>query len=523
MVFVFFSITFFYFFISRSFGEPISSWNYTVNITPNSDIAFDVANDSSDNIIVVGYDNLQKIYQQRIMKLDKNKNSLWNYTENSNWYKSMAQSVAVDKDDNITVVGCNNKTGLDFDWQIMKLDKNGNSLWNYTTKHSYYEDRAWSVAVDNESNIIVVGYDNSTGHNQWQIMKLDKNKNSLWNYTYNPNSYDAKAYGVAVDKDNNITVVGFDNSTGNVEWHIMKLDKDKNSLWNITPKLSPDPNPDYAWDVVTDSFNNIIVVGSESLSSSDQRWLIMKLAPNGTSIWNYTDSPSIYSDHAWGVDTDNNNNIIVVGYDKNLTSPFDYQWRIIKLAPDKTSIWNYTLNISSGDDEAKSVVVDKDNNFIVVGYDRNTGPPLNFEWTIRKFSDAPDCGDSKFEPWKGEECEKSLLNKDAPCPPFAKCNSTCQCEDFGPIMLGCNYYDYCENGHVPNNLGIPCIWGVNCWTQETDYAIITLINDTCQDGGWANHTWMTCPNGTAVCGNPYCETGESSDPFSPNYCLECVP
>jgi hypothetical protein len=511
IIYVFFLLTFFSFFVNRTLGQPIPLWNYTINITPNSDIAYDVANDSSNNIIVVGYDYTPGTYQWRIMKFYPDGRSMWNYTDNSTRYTIYPQSVAVDNESNIIAVGLDTPVYGDSRWRIMKLAPDKTSLWNYTDNISTGSDKAQSVAVDNESNIIVAGWDNSTGNLQWRIMKLDKDKNSLWNYTDNPSSYDEWAYGVAIDKQNNIIAVGFDNKygIGDSDWRIMKLDKDKNEIWNYTPKLSS--GSDVAWDVAVDGFDNIIVVGSEFVNGADYRWKIMKIAPDRTSLWNYTDNPKSNDvDRAYGVDIDNNNNIIVVGTDRNLTSPVNNQWRIIKIAPDGTSLWNHTINISSGRDEAWSVAVDKENNFIVVGYDANT-TPANNEWTIMKFSDVPVCGDGKFEPWKGEECEKSLPNRDAPCPRYAKCNETCNCEDFRPRMLGCNYFDYCENGHVPNVPGSPCIFGMfaNCWTAETDTAIITLINDTCQDESWANHTWMTCPNGTASCGNGYCETGET--------------
>jgi len=506
---VFFLLTFLSFFATKTLGEPILLWNHSINITPDPDEAYSVANDSSNNYIVVGYDYLQKLYQWRIMKFASDGTPQWNYTENSTWYKSFATSVAVDKDNNITVVGWDNKTG-DNEWRIMKFDPNEKSLWNYTANFSLGDDRAQSVAVDKDNNIIVAGYDNLTGNPEWNIMKLDKNKNSIWNYTYNPSPYFDKAYGVAVDKDNNITAVGFDNSTGDYEWRIMKLDKNKNLLWSITTKLSS--GSDIAQGVAIDKDNNIIVVGYQYVGIGDDQWRIMKLAPNGTSLWNYTDNPSTSPDWAQAVAIDNYNNIIVVGNDYNLTPP-NNEWRIMKFDPNGKSLWNYSLNISTGYDKALGVAVDKDNNYIVVGFDRIT---VNDEWTIMKISDAPVCGDGKYEPLKDEECENATLNRDAPCKPYAKCNNTCQCEDFGPTMLGCNYYDYCDNGHVPNNPGTPCLFDRhgNCWTEETDPAIITLINDTCQDGSWANHTWMSCPYGTASCGshgegNGICETGES--------------
>jgi len=304
-------------------GEMVLEWNYSFNVS-SAEIANGVAVDSDKNIIVAGYDADTTNFddQWKIMKFDLDGVSLWNYTANpittdDDW----ARGVAVDSDNNIIVVGYDaDTTNFDDQWRIMKFDPDGKSLWNYTANPSTNHDQAFSVALDSDKNIIVVGTDRNTfspgGSYQWRIMKLDPDGKSLWNYTVDPNSSSDQASGVAVDSDKNITVVGYDTNTTNF----------------------------------------------------DDQWRIMKFDPDGKSLWNYTFNPSPRSDQAYAVAVDSLKNIIVVGYDDNTTVNNDYQWRIMKFDPEGNSIWNYTINISDRYDRAYGVAVDSDDSFTVVGY-----------------------------------------------------------------------------------------------------------------------------------------------------------
>jgi hypothetical protein len=293
----------------------------------------------------------------------------------------------------------------DFGWRIMKFDKDDNSLWNYTVNISSDDDRPRKVVIDHEHNIIVAGYEKASsiaGDYGWRIMKFSSAGTSLWNYSFNASNNADQAMAVDIDSDNNITVVGYDKlrSSSDSEWRIMKFDKNGNSLWNYTDNMSS--YNDEAWGVAIDTNNNIIVVGYDRSQGQygstgnqyDNQWRIMKFDKNGNSLWNYTvniatggTSSDPSHDIARGVDTDSFNNITVVGYDKlfdQSSGDFNTEWRIMKLGYDKHSLWNYTVNYSLYDDEAKSIVVDSMGDIIVTGFDSSPGK-TSYEWNIMKF------------------------------------------------------------------------------------------------------------------------------------------
>jgi uncharacterized delta-60 repeat protein len=438
---------------------------------------------------------------------------LWQNITNATSGDEKALGVAVDNDNNIIAVGYENVTATDYQWRIMKFDPNGNFLWLNRTNPSIGVDISNGVAVDNSNNIIAVGYDREPGNNQWRIMKFDPNGNLIWWNTTNASSGSDVAYGVAVDSNNNIIVVGQDFVSGSdYQWRIMKFDPNGNLIWwNTTNATS---GSEVAYSVTVDNNDNIIVVGHENVTATDYQWRIMKFDPNGNFLWLNRTNPSSGDDRARGVASDGSN-IIVVGYDY---SPGNNQWRIMKFDPNGNLIWWNTTNASSGDDRAYGVAVDSNNNIIVVGQDFVSGS--DYQWRIMVFT--TECGDGFYGPWI-EECDYTAPTPNAPCPPYAYCNSTCQCHDFRPEMSECNYYDYCINGtnatnptescceQKPLGSGIPiecCLTGGIpsdcsspfavrnpnaiakydfCWINGYD------ITDVCIDVDLTDHWWRTCP------------------------------
>ncbi|MDI6826519.1 MAG: hypothetical protein QMD36_05050, partial [Candidatus Aenigmarchaeota archaeon] len=235
------------------------------------------------------------------------------------------RGVAVDSNDNIIVVGYDNSPG-NAQWRIMKFDSNLNSLRNYTVNPSSSYDYAYAVVNKTNDEIIVVGMDRNATSTQWRIMKFNSSLDSIRNYTTNDSAGVDEARGVAVDSNDNIIVVGYDNSPGNAQWRIMKFDSNLNSLKNYTYNNPDNTGSDIAWDVAVDSNDNIIVVGYDN-SPGNYQWRIMKFNSSLDSTWNYTTNDSPYADMARGVAVDSNDSIIVVGYDNVTTS---YEWRIMK-------------------------------------------------------------------------------------------------------------------------------------------------------------------------------------------------
>jgi uncharacterized delta-60 repeat protein len=266
------------------------------------------------------------------------------------------------------------------------------SEWNYTVDPSPVSDEANGVAVDSNRNIVVVGVNRSiSSDTSWLLMKFASNGTLLWTRNYDFSSSDDSASGVAIDPDNNITVVGYDRVTTSptdVEWRILKLAPDGALLWTNSYNFSS--GDDRPLGVAIDSQNNTVTVGYDSNTTSrdDKEWRVLKLAPDGSLLWTYSYDFSSSVDVATNVAVDPDNNITVVGYDGNVSSSSDREWRMIKITPDGSNLfWDFHVNISSNPDEPSGVAMDRQNNTIVVGFDGTRGYYTS-QWMIIKFNPA---------------------------------------------------------------------------------------------------------------------------------------
>ncbi len=120
------------------------------------DQAYSVAVDNSNNIIVTGCSGEPfSDYDYFTVKYNSSGTILWQDTLDNSDHDDVAYSVAVDNANNIIVTGyCT--TGGDYDYFIVKYDSSGTILWQGTLDNGN-DDIAHGVAIDNAHNIIVTG------------------------------------------------------------------------------------------------------------------------------------------------------------------------------------------------------------------------------------------------------------------------------------------------------------------------------------------------------------------------------
>jgi hypothetical protein len=443
----------------------IPDWNISANFGTLTDQPSDVDVDSNNNIIIVGYMIPVKKDMWNITKLNKTGSLLWSYTYGSGIADELASGVAVDPHNNdFVVVGSYNASNQtnDYGWKIMKFNQTNDKLWDKTFNISYGNDQPVAVAIDSQYNIIVAGYYNASSKLNdygWYILKLDGNGNTYpgWNISFNFSDYSDRSSDVAIDKDDNITVVGYDNVTSSREWKIMKFDKDLKSIKNYTADISI--GQDQAQSVAIDHDGGIIVAGHD-YSSGNMGWRIMRFDNNLNSIYNYTNDTSTTFDNARGITVDkNDNNVTVVGY--YTIPPSDRAWLIKKIGYDNTTLWSYEKNISNFGDEAVSVVADYEDNIIVVGFDGLSSS--DSQWRVMKFKKACD-SNNDCECW--EECAPVFPHT------YKTCNNL-------RTNVFCNYLDNCNN----------CNMGSDCPNSDD-----LCYNDYC----W-NAPRRTCIDDTALC------------------------
>jgi uncharacterized delta-60 repeat protein len=297
-----------------------------------------VAVDSEDNIILVGYGG----YEIHVVKLDPDGNELWNVTELNS---DVAKGVAVDSEDNIVVIGYDYPPypyDGTYNITVYKYDPDGVQLWNLTYD-SGFSDYGMGIVVDSLDNIIICGY---VHHRIWHsisppsytdvhyylTIKYNPSGSELWNATFDSgDDIQEYAYGVAVDSNDNVIVTGYSPHSGTADFYTIKYDPEGNELWNS----SFDMGQEIGTCVVIDSHDNIIIAGEIYFSHSTYDYedgIIVKLDSDGNELWNYTYNTGELN---WfkGVAVDSNDNIIVVGCSENW-SLYNPKFVTIKLRDD---------------------------------------------------------------------------------------------------------------------------------------------------------------------------------------------
>jgi hypothetical protein len=190
-----------------------------------------------------------------IVKLDKNGNKQWQKTFGCGVVK---KSIIQTKDGGYAVAESFFGNGS-WDMYIVKFDKNGNKIWQKTFGGSDF-DQAYSITQTKDGGYALAGETWSFGNGEADIyiVKLDKNGNKLWQKTFGGRKGD-KAYSITQTKDGGYVVAGETDSFGNGgDMYIVKLDKNGNKLWQKTFGGS---KMDYAYSIIQTKYGGYVVAG----------------------------------------------------------------------------------------------------------------------------------------------------------------------------------------------------------------------------------------------------------------------
>ncbi|MBT3835953.1 hypothetical protein HOD05_01300 [Candidatus Woesearchaeota archaeon] len=349
-------------------GTENTTWDINVSegLPGTAESATGVTLDSNNNLYVIGYLNdFVDLPSQKDWVVKK---YFSNATEDLNWDLGFSNGdppagddipydVANDSNDNIFVVGMG--TNLDSgssgeDWWIKKMNSSGvenTSHWDLNfTSDGTQSDIAYALAVDSSDNVFVVGTGNglnappATGADWW-IKKFDSDgteNTTHWDLNYsNAIGGDEIAYDIAIDSNGNVFVVGVGQNlagfTSGSDWWIKKFDSDgteNTTHWDKNFSGS-DSAYESAYGVTVDSNDDVYVVGAfvAGNNAANTEWLIKKFLANGTedtSSWNLTNtSARSFDDTAYAVAVNSENNVTVVGevYDIDLETK-GYDWWI---------------------------------------------------------------------------------------------------------------------------------------------------------------------------------------------------
>ena len=230
-------------------------------------------------------------------------------------------------------------------------------------------DWAWALAVDGSNNVIVTGpsVGKASYYYDYATIKYSSAGVPLWTNRYNgPANRDDHAHGVAVDGNNNVIVTGY--STGTSGWADYATIKYSNAgvpLWTNRYN-GPGNGNDYAYAVAVDGSNNVIVTGYSYGSENTNDYATIKYSSAGVPLWtNRYNGPGNGDDQARAVAADANNNVIVAGYSRSERSG-DYA--TIMYSSAGVPLWTNRCGWLSSTNIPCALAVDGSNNVIVTGY-----------------------------------------------------------------------------------------------------------------------------------------------------------
>ena len=353
--------------ILRPYGKI--KWKIESDISSGADSVYGIAVDSNNNVILVGYDSSPGNEEWRIEKRDSNRNLIWVKQFDFSTGDDEAVDVVVDSNDNIIVCGFDNVNGNP-QWRVIKLDSNGNWLWNYTWNPSSGDDSAMACDVDSNDNILVGGWDYSPGDDQWAVKKLDSNGNEIDSWTYNPTSGSDRLFSLAVDRVDNSIYVGGDHYVSGNDWNfaIRKLNSSLDLQWEYVRDYAPNYD-ESCFGLAVDNNRNVVGAGGTHgcpTHDCDWKFRIVKLKPDGTELWNVSFNYAEWWDRAHCVAVNSRNEIFAAGVDERI-GYLQNEWRIIQLDPNGNKLAEFTFN-ENDVDWLLGCAIDKNDDLIVGGY-----------------------------------------------------------------------------------------------------------------------------------------------------------
>ena len=154
------------------------------------EVGFDIVELEDGEFFIVGY---REFYDEAgkdilIIKTDNNGNKIWEKTIGSDGvFDDIAYSISKSKNYGYLITASTNSTGKGwYDPQVIMIDFDGNIIWNKIYNGSGLKHTRWVATSTNDGGTAVLGttnYYREAGSNEdAYIIKIDKDGNKLWDY-----------------------------------------------------------------------------------------------------------------------------------------------------------------------------------------------------------------------------------------------------------------------------------------------------------------------------------------------------
>ncbi len=264
------------------------------------------------------------------------------------------------------LIGTQNPSGRDDIW-LIKTDENGTAEWT-KLYGSYNWDYGECVHQTSDGGYVIFGYTDEfypAYYNGW-LLKTDQYGDTLWSKVYTGEMYHFIKSGLELPVGNGYVFTGYTKlSAGSPEdiW-VVRTDLNGDTVWTAS---FGGMEREFAFSVARADNGYLYVAGmTESFGAGESDGLVIKLTPDGDSVWAKTyGGPG--SDYLYDIKETNDGGFIIAGSTGSFGHMNNYQdaW-LIKINSDGDTLWTKTYG-NELHDNAYSVVQTSDGCYVWTG------------------------------------------------------------------------------------------------------------------------------------------------------------
>jgi len=343
---------------------PGAIWSRTYG-GPDDDHCFDLIEVSTGGFAMTGYTDMDWTVNMGILWLvrtDEDGNQLWNRTYTEDW--SWGHSILECNDGGFLIAG--KRVAEQPQIWLVRTDASGNHLWNRTCGGVQpsigYVVSELTECADGGFAIFGSGPDNKSGDSDYYLVRIDVEGNLLWNHTYNHGWMDSPAdKGLVQCSDGGFAIVGY---TRGVVWEspysdvwLVRTDANGNHLWNLT---YGGPEAEFPYDILRVDSDFVILL-SVAVEGGEMSLLRFEAEGNVTSDHRHVGFAGSSMVEC------TNGGFAVAGGSQGIDHDGSYFWEPSLLRTDDNgdSIWEQTYGRGSG--YVMVIVECSDGNFAMAG------------------------------------------------------------------------------------------------------------------------------------------------------------
>ena len=283
--------------------------------------------------------------------------------------EASSKSIQQTSDGGYIVAGCSSGFTYSYAFWVLKFDAEGNIEWEKA--YGGYGDFAYSIEQTTDGGYIVGGFSwyYGTGGSQdaW-ILKLDSNGNPVWQNSYGGALVAQRPYSIRQTLDGGYIAAGQWYSSDSSDIWVFKLDTAGNLSWQ---KMYIGPGDQEAMSIQQTTDGGYILAGYSRVGDLLSDVWVLKLDGSGNISWQMAYGDNYIDDRANSVQQTSDGGYIVAGYTNSSGAGGSDVW-VLKLDANGDVLWQKTYG-GNLDDVANSVQQTSDGGYIIAGDSESFG------------------------------------------------------------------------------------------------------------------------------------------------------